>query len=74
MKAADSGAESRAERNEVSRVDESGPGGAHGRARSLVGGIGSVEYRMEGSCDLFWEWLQYECRTVTRAASGGTGP
>lgn len=25
----------------------------------------SVEYRMEGSCQLFWEWLQYSCHTVT---------
>lgn len=28
--------------------------------------IRSVEYRMDGSCDLFWEWLQYGCHTVTR--------
>jgi hypothetical protein len=28
--------------------------------------IRSVEYRMEGSCDLFWEWLQYGCRVVAR--------
>jgi hypothetical protein len=26
--------------------------------------IHEVEYRMEGSCDLFWEWLQAECFTV----------
>ena len=26
----------------------------------------SVEYRMEGSCPLFWEWLQYGCQTVNR--------
>lgn len=32
-------------------------------------GIRSVEYRMEGSCDLFWEWLQYGCRTVTRESA-----
>jgi hypothetical protein len=25
----------------------------------------SVEYRMQGSCDLFWEWLQYGCHTIT---------
>lgn len=31
--------------------------------------IRSVEYRMEGSCDLFWEWLQYRCHTVTRPSS-----
>ncbi|MCJ7628107.1 MAG: GerMN domain-containing protein [Longimicrobiales bacterium] len=29
-------------------------------------GIRSVEYRMEGSCDRFWEWLQYECHRVMR--------
>lgn len=28
--------------------------------------IRSVEYRMEGSCDLFWEWLQYGCHLVKR--------
>jgi hypothetical protein len=28
--------------------------------------IRSVEYLMEGSCDLFWEWLQYGCQTVVR--------
>jgi hypothetical protein len=31
-----------------------------------VAGIRSVEYRMNGSCDVFWEWLQYSCHTVTR--------
>lgn len=31
--------------------------------------IRSVEYRMEGSCDLFWEWLQYGCHTVTRGTT-----
>lgn len=29
--------------------------------------VDSVEYRMEGSCDAFWDWLQYGCHTVTRA-------
>lgn len=28
--------------------------------------VRSIEYRMEGSCDIFWNWLQYECRVVTR--------
>jgi hypothetical protein len=28
--------------------------------------IRTVQYRMEGSCDRFWNWLQYGCRTVTR--------
>ncbi len=32
-----------------------------------VAGIQSVEYRMDGSCSAFWEWLQYSCHTVTRA-------
>lgn len=31
-----------------------------------VPGIRSVEYRIDGSCDTFWEWLQYGCQTVTR--------
>jgi hypothetical protein len=29
-------------------------------------GVRSIEYRMEGSCDIFWNWLQYECRIETR--------
>ena len=32
-------------------------------------GIHSVEYRMDGSCDHFWEWLQYGCQTVTRESA-----
>ena len=28
--------------------------------------IRSVEYRMEGSCDRFWQWLQYACHSVMR--------
>ena len=35
-----------------------------------VPAIASVEYRMNGSCDLFWEWLQYGCRTVMRGEGG----
>lgn len=31
-----------------------------------ISGVRSIEYRMEGSCDIFWNWLQYECRVVTR--------
>lgn len=30
------------------------------------GSVRSVEYRLEGSCDAFWEWLQRECAVVTR--------
>lgn len=28
--------------------------------------IHAVEYRMAGSCDLFWEWLQYGCHLEKR--------
>jgi hypothetical protein len=28
--------------------------------------VRSVEYRLEGSCDAFWEWLQRSCQVVTR--------
>jgi spore germination protein GerM len=28
--------------------------------------VQSVEYRMMGSCDRFWEWLQYGCQVVER--------
>lgn len=28
--------------------------------------VQSVEYRIEGSCARFWEWLQYPCEVVTR--------
>lgn len=28
--------------------------------------IQRVEYRVEGSCDAFWEWLQRECAVATR--------
>lgn len=31
-----------------------------------IADIESVEYRMEGSCARFWEWLQYDCQTVQR--------
>lgn len=34
-----------------------------------IDAIQSVEYRMDGSCDLFWEWLQYGCQTVTRESA-----
>lgn len=30
--------------------------------------IHSIEYLIDGSCAAFWEWLQYECQTVTRPA------
>lgn len=28
--------------------------------------VESVEYRLDGSCDAFWEWLQRSCQVVTR--------
>ncbi len=28
--------------------------------------IRSVEFRIHGSCDLFWEWLQQSCQVVLR--------
>jgi hypothetical protein len=28
-------------------------------------GVTSVEYRIDGSCSAFWEWLQYDCQVVT---------
>jgi hypothetical protein len=28
--------------------------------------VRSVEYRLDGSCDAFWEWLQRSCQVVTR--------
>jgi hypothetical protein len=28
--------------------------------------IRSVVYRMDGSCALFWNWLQYDCQEVAR--------
>lgn len=31
-----------------------------------VDGIRSVDYLIEGSCERFWEWLQYSCQTVHR--------
>lgn len=36
--------------------------------------IRSVEYRMEGSCDLFWDWLQYGCQVVARPKSADRLP
>ena len=29
--------------------------------------VAEVEYRIEGSCAAFWEWLQYDCQRVRRA-------
>lgn len=31
--------------------------------------IHSIEYLIDGRCAAFWEWLQYECHTVTRPAT-----
>lgn len=30
----------------------------------------SVEYRVDGSCDAFWNWLQYDCQVLTREDAG----
>lgn len=32
--------------------------------------VQSVEYRLNGSCDAFGEWLQYGCDTIRRADAG----
>ncbi len=32
--------------------------------------VRSVEYRMGGSCDAFWNWLQYSCQVLTREDAG----
>jgi Sporulation and spore germination. len=29
--------------------------------------IQSADYTLDGDCQVFWEWLQYECHPVTRA-------
>jgi spore germination protein GerM len=34
--------------------------------------IQSVEYRLDGSCDAFWEWLQYGCQIVTRPVTASS--
>jgi hypothetical protein len=31
-----------------------------------VVGVRSVNYLIEGSCERFWEWLQYSCQTIHR--------
>ena len=31
-----------------------------------VEGVRSVDYFIEGSCERFWEWLQYSCQTIHR--------
>jgi len=31
-----------------------------------LSGVESVEYQMNHSCDLFWEWLQQSCHVVKR--------
>ena len=34
-----------------------------------VAGVRSADYLIEGSCEKFWEWLQYSCQTVQRENS-----
>lgn len=36
--------------------------------------IRSVEYRMDGSCARFWEWLQYGCHNVERDSVAAPAP
>ena len=31
-----------------------------------VAGVRSVDYLIAGSCERFWEWLQYSCQTIQR--------
>jgi hypothetical protein len=31
--------------------------------------VSAVEYRIDGSCEAFWEWLQRSCQTVARPGS-----
>jgi hypothetical protein len=31
-----------------------------------VPGVRAVEYRVDGSCERFWNWLQYDCHAVER--------
>lgn len=30
--------------------------------------VRTVEYRSDGSCEAFWNWLQYDCQVVARPA------
>jgi photosystem II stability/assembly factor-like uncharacterized protein len=32
--------------------------------------VRTVEYRLDGSCEAFWNWLQYDCRILTREEAG----
>lgn len=36
--------------------------------------VRSVEYRMDGSCELFWGWLQHPCRVVRRESVTSVRP
>lgn len=35
--------------------------------------VAEVEYRMEGSCDAFWNWLQRACDVLPRGSAGIPG-
>jgi spore germination protein GerM len=35
--------------------------------------VQSIEYRFEGSCDAFWNWIQRRCEVVRRPPGGGIG-
>lgn len=32
--------------------------------------VRTVEYRLDGSCEAFWNWLQYDCQILTREEVG----
>jgi spore germination protein GerM len=36
--------------------------------------VAAVEFRMEGSCPRFWNWLQRACQVVTRPERRGEPP
>jgi len=31
--------------------------------------VDAIEYTIDGSCEVFWYWLQYDCQVVRRASS-----
>jgi hypothetical protein len=35
--------------------------------------IRAIDYRINGDCAAFWEWLQFDCQTVRVAAAGSAG-
>lgn len=39
-----------------------------------VDAVRSVDYLIDGQCERFWEWLQYDCRTVMRSEAKAATP